>query len=59
MDNNKDIAQPCAAPVYSIRKNGVICCQSTLRNCGFDPETMQELRVAGFELYINGEKAKR
>lgn len=54
MAENK-IAQTCGGPVYSLRKDGVICCQSSLPDLGYSAATLKELRAAGYELY-KGEK---
>lgn len=59
MAQNETTTQPGGGPVYSLRKDGIICCQSTILNCGYNAETMKELRAAGYELYIDGKKAKR
>lgn len=47
------------AVLYEIRRNGVTYCQSYLENCGYSPQTLREMQVAGFELYANGKKVKR
>ena len=45
--------------LYEIRKGGVTCCRSCLENCGYSTQTLREMLAAGFELYIDGKKAKR
>ena len=47
------------AVLYEIRKGGVTCCRSYLENCGYSTQTLREMLAAGFELYIDGKKAKR
>lgn len=47
------------AVLYEIRKDGVTCCHSYLENCGYSTQTLREMLAAGFELYIDGKKAKR
>lgn len=59
MAESKMTAQPGGGPVYSIRKDGVICCQSSLPDCGYSAEMLKELRAAGFDLYEDGKKVKR
>lgn len=44
---------------YEIRKNGVVCCASYLPLCGYTPQTIKEMRAAGFELYADGKKVKK
>lgn len=56
---SKATAQPGGGPVYTIRKNGVVCCQSTLEGCGYSEEMLRELRAAGFELYADDKKVRR
>ena len=56
---NKETAQPGGEPVYSIRKNGVIYCQSSLVDCGYSADMLKELRAAGFELYKGDKKLWR
>lgn len=51
MARNKETAQACGGPVYSLRKDGVICCQSSLADLGYSAVMLKELRAAGFELY--------
>ncbi len=51
MPQSKTTAQPCGGPVYSLRKDGVICCQSSLPDLGYSAVMLKELRAAGFELY--------
>lgn len=55
MPQSKTTDQPCGGPVYSLRKDGVICCQSSLPDLGYSAATLKELRAAGYELY-KGEK---
>lgn len=50
MAENKT-AKPCGGPVYSLRKDGVICCQSSLSDLGYSAGMLKELRAAGYELY--------
>lgn len=52
-------AQPGGGPVYTLQKDGVVCCTSSLPNCGYSTEMLKELRAAGFELYQDGCKVKR
>lgn len=59
MAQSKAKAQPGAGPVYEIRKGGVVCCTSTLFNCGYSPQELKQLRDAGFDLYEDGKKVKR
>lgn len=57
--SNNSTAQAGGGPVYTLRKDGVICCQSSLPGCGYSTEMLKELRAAGFELYEDGKKVKR
>ena len=59
MAENKETVQPGGGPVYQIRKNGVVCCESSLEGCGYSDEMLKDLRAAGFELYADGKKVKR
>lgn len=59
MAESKITEQPCGGPVYSIRRDGVICGQSSLPDCGYSSEMLKELRAAGFDLYEDGKKVKR
>ena len=52
-------AQPGGGPVYTLRKGGVVCVQSSLPGCGYSAKDLKELRAAGFELYEDGKKVKR
>ena len=45
--------------LYEIRRDGVTHCHSSMENCGYSPQTIKEMQVAGFDLYIDGKKAKR
>ena len=59
MKPNEATARPGGGPVYTLRKDGVICCQSSLPGCGYSPAMLKELQAAGFELYEDGRKVKR
>lgn len=59
MAQSKATAQPGGGPVYSLRKDGVICCQSSLVDCGYSAGMLKELRAAGFELYKGNKKLWR
>ena len=59
MADNNTTAQAGGGPVYTLRKNGVICCSSSLPGCGYNAQELRELKAAGFELYEDGKKAKR
>lgn len=48
-----------AGKVYTIRKNGVICDTSDRPKCGYTEKELEQLREAGFDLYIGNEKAER
>ena len=52
-------AQPAAGHVFTLEKDGVVCCTSSLPDCGYSSEMLKELRAAGFELYQDGKKVKR
>lgn len=52
-------AQPGGGPVYTLRKAGVICVQSSLPGCGYSSKELKELRAAGFILYADGQKVKK
>lgn len=52
-------AQPCGGHVYTLEKDGVVCCTSSLPDCGYSSEMLKELRAAGFELYEDGRKVKK
>ena len=43
-------------PVYSMRKNGVICSMSNLPYCGYSVEELNRLKREGFELYSGDTK---
>lgn len=55
MAENKATAQH----TYTLVKDGVVCCASSLPNCGYSTEMLKELQAAGFELYEDGQKVKR
>ncbi len=60
MAENKATAQPGGGAVlYEIRKGGVVCCASYLPLCGYDRQTIAEMRAAGYELFADGKKVKR
>ena len=59
MTQKKAPTQPGGGPVYSLRKNGVVCCQSSLADCGYSAGMLKELRAAGYELYRDGKKVWR
>lgn len=59
MAQRKETAQPGGGPVYTLRKDGVVCCQSSLPDCGYNAGMLKELRAAGFELYRDGKKVWR
>ena len=59
MGQNKTTAQPGGGPVYTLKKDGVICCQSSLPGCGYSTELLKELRTAGYELFADGKKVGR
>lgn len=52
-------AQPGGGHVYTLEKDGVVCCTSSLPDCGYSTQMLKELRAAGFELYQDGQKVKR
>ena len=52
-------AQPCSGHTYTLVKDGVVCCTSSLPDCGYSTEMLKELRAAGFELYQDGRKVRR
>ena len=52
-------AQPCGGHVYTLEKDCVVCCTSSLPDCGYSTEMLKELRAAGFELYEDGRKVKK
>lgn len=56
MTQSKDTS---GAVQYEIRKDGVVCCASSLPYCGYSPQTLKEMQAAGFELYADGKKVKR
>lgn len=56
---SKAPAQPGGGPVYTIRKDGVICVESSLPACGYSAQELKELAAAGYELYKDGKKVKR
>jgi hypothetical protein len=43
---------------YTLRRDGVIACTSTIPGCGYSSQELRELRAAGFELYADGKKVK-
>ena len=60
MAGNKENAQPGGGAVrYEIRKGSLVCCASYLPLCGYDPQTIKEMREAGYELYADGKKVRR
>ena len=56
MAGDKTTAHPGGGPVYSLRKGGVIWCQSSIPGCGYSTGMLKELRAAGYELYANERK---
>jgi hypothetical protein len=52
-------AQPGGWHIYTLEKDGVICCRSSLPGCGYSTEMLKELHSAGFELYEDGRKVKK
>lgn len=59
MAQSNTTTQPGGGPVYEIRKAGVVCCSSSLPDCGYTAQQLKELRAAGFDLYEDGKKVKR
>lgn len=59
MAQNNATAQPDGGHVYEIRKAGVVCCSSSLPDCGYTTQQLKELRAAGFDLYEDGKRVKR
>lgn len=59
MAQSKATAQTGGGPVYTLRKDGVTVCQSSLPDCGYSTEMLKELREAGYELYADGKKVRR
>lgn len=59
MAENKATAQPGGGPVYTLKRDGVICCQSSLPGCGYSTDMLRELRAAGYELFADGKKVWR
>ena len=60
MATDKTAAQPGGGAVlYEIRKNGITCCASYLPLCGYDRQTIAEMRAAGYELFADGKRVKR
>lgn len=59
MGQSKATAQPGAGPVYTLKRDGVICCQSSLPDCGYSADMLRELRAAGYELFADGKKVWR
>lgn len=59
ISEGKPADQKLGTTLYEIRRNGVTHCHSFMENCGYSPKTIKEMQVAGFDLYINGEKPKR
>jgi hypothetical protein len=55
MAENKT-TQTCGGPVYTLRKDGVICCRSSIPDLGYSAATLKELRAAGYELYRDEKK---
>lgn len=47
------------APIYTIRKDGAICVTSSVPGCGYRPDMLRQLREAGYELYVNNNRAAR
>lgn len=43
---------------YTLRRDGVIACTSSIPGCGYSSQELRELRAAGFELYADGKKVK-
>lgn len=59
MEKSKATAQSCGGPVYTLRKGGLICVESSLPGCGYSTQDLRELAAAGYELYEDGRKVKR
>lgn len=59
MAQSKATAQPGGGLVYTIRKNGMDVVESSIPGCGYSTQELKELAAAGYELYMDGKKAKR
>lgn len=43
---------------YTIRKDGKVCTQSDIVNCGYSTQTLREMQKAGYYLYKDGKRVK-
>lgn len=59
MTESKATAQAGGGPVYTLRKDGVICVESSLPGCGYSTQELKSLAAAGYELFQDGKKVKR
>lgn len=53
---------PIAPPdgsTYTLRKGGKICVTSSIPDLGYSSQELRQLKAAGYELYIDGKKAKK
>ena len=58
MARNETTAQPGGGHIYTLRKGGVVRVTSTLPGCGYTAAELAQLREAGYELYMDGQKVK-
>lgn len=40
--------------LYEIKKAGITYCSSSIKNCGYSLEILQDMRKAGYRLYCGG-----
>lgn len=56
MSQSKSSAFQPDGKIYTLRKGGVVCVQSTVPGCGYSTQELKELRTAGFHLYVDEKK---
>ena len=58
MEGMKTPAMKPDGITYTLRRDGVTACTSSIPGCGYSSQELRELRAAGFELYADGKKVK-
>lgn len=50
---------PAGTHLWEIRKAGRTYCRSSMTACGYDLQTLREMRAAGYNLYMDGQRVTR
>ena len=45
-------------PTYEIRRAGQVICTSSIQDCGYPKDTLQDIERSGMCLYCDGKKVK-